>query len=531
MYYHLRSYDDGWGANIFFQQNATAQDATAGPTGFGPASFLLGVPDSYAPWMGNTGADQVESWYGLYFQDQWQATKKLALTAGMRWDYVTPPNYLKIVSGLDVLTGTFLVTGAVPPYYPAATASSGLFKSQYNGYEPRFGLTYRALDRTVIHAAVAMLDDHNNTLIQENQGIRVSWPTGAALNITSMDLGLPTNYLDSLPSETSLIGGGIAPYASYGANPNNKIPYAIEYNLGVQQQLAGNMSLKVDYVGSLGRHGYIVPEANVALTPGPGPISAREPFPQYGGPFSFEWNEMPSAYDAMQVELKKQMSAGLYFMASYTFSKSMDWQSDPYNNTEENFYNLNKDWGVSDFNRKQMFVFSSIYQLPMGRGKRFLNGVNSIAQTIVGGWSAGGILTMNAGAPFNVYASGDPANTGGPGQRAQRTGTDPNAVTGGKNRNHWLNTAAFAQPTAYTFGNEARNDLVGPPFKNLDFNLSKEFRPFESYVLQFRSEFFNIVNHTNLGNPDNGVLDGAFGQIFGTVNSGREIQFALKLSF
>lgn len=531
MYYHLRSYDDGWGASMNFQQNGTAQDATAGPTGYGPASFLLGVPDAYYPWLGNTGADQVVSWYGLYAQDQWQMTKKLVVTAGLRWDYVTPPNYHKIVSGLDVLTGKFFVTGAVPPYFSAANAPSGVFNPQYNGWEPRLGATYHPLDRTVVHAALAILDDHNNTLVQENQNIRLSWPTGAALNITSMDLGLPTAYLDSLPSAVSLIGGGIAPYASYGANPNNKIPYAIEYNLGVQQQLKGNMSLEVDYVGSVGRHGYIVPEANTALTPGPGPISARQPFPQYGGPFSFSWNEQPSEYNGMQVELKKSMASGLYFMASYTYSKSLDWQSDPYDNAEPNFYNLKADWGPSTYNRGQMFVFSSVYQLPMGRNKAFLSGANAFTRTVLGDWSLGGILSMNSGAPFNVFASGDVANTGGPNQRAERTGQDPYSVTGGQNSAHWLNTAAFAQPTAFTFGNERRNDLVGPPFKNVDFNLSKTFHLWESSGLQFRSEFFNAVNHTNYGNPDHGVLNGGFGQITSTVNPGRQIQFALKLSF
>lgn len=534
MYYHVRSYDDGWGASMNFQQNGTAQDATAGPTGFGAASFLLGIPDSYYPWLGNTAADQVVSWYGLYFQDQWQATKKLVLTAGIRWDFVTPPNYHKIVSGLDVLTGKFLVTGPVLPYFQAATASSGLFQSQYNGWEPRLGATYQLRGRTVVHAALAMLDDHNNTLVQENQNIRLSWPTGAALSINSMDLGLPTNYLDSLPSAVSLIGAGIAPYASYGANANNKIPYAVEYNLGVQQELARNMSLKVDYVGSVGRHGYIVPEANTALTPGPGPILAREPYPQYGGPFSFSWNEMPSEYNALQVELRKTLSSGLYFMTSYTWSKSLDWQSDPYDNAEPNFYNLKGDWGPSTYNRSQMLVVSGVYQLPVGKGKRFLGGANSITQAIVGGWNAGTIISMNTGAPFDARAGADVANTGGPNQRAQRTGANPKDVSGGQNRDHWLNYAAFAQPAAYTFGNEHRNDLVGPSFKNVDFNLSKDFHPYETTVLQFRSEFFNFFNHTNLGNPDSSVpnmTSGSFGRIFGTTNPGRQIQFALKFSF
>jgi hypothetical protein len=205
LYYHVRSYDDGWGAGMSFTQNATAQNALPGPTGYGPASLLLGTPDSYGPWVGDTGADQTVNWYGVYAQDQWQATRNLVLTAGIRWDYVSPPNYHKIVSGLNVLNGQFIVTGAVPPSFPAATGPKGFFNPQYNGWEPRLGLTYQATNHTVVHAAFAMLDDHNNTLVQENQNIRLSWPSGIAANLTSLDLAVPTVYLGNLPPASSLL--------------------------------------------------------------------------------------------------------------------------------------------------------------------------------------------------------------------------------------------------------------------------------------------------------------------------------------
>lgn len=531
MYYHLRSYDDGWDAGANFTQNATSQDGTAGPTGYGGASFLLGTLDSYTPWLGNTGADQTINWSGFYAQDQWQVTKKLVLTAGIRWDYVSPPNFHKIVSGLDVLTGQFLVTGAVLPSVPQATAPSGFFNSQYNGWEPRFGLVYSATSKTVFHGAFAMLDDHNNTLIQENQNIRLSWPSGIAANLQSLDLGVPTTYLNNLPLASTLLGG-LTPYASYGSDPANKIPYVMEYNFGVQQQLSPSTVMKVDYVGSLGRHQYIVPEANTALYAGPGPVLAREPFSQYGGPFSFSWNEMPSSYNALQAQLQKSLSNGLFFQASYTWSKSLDWQSDPYTNTEPNFYDLHMDWGPSDYNKTNMIVLTEVYQLPFGRGKTHLSSANKLVEGVAGGWMLGSIVTLNSGAPFNVFAGGDIANTGSPGQRAERTGADPYSGSGFvQSRTSWLNPAAFAQPTQYTFGNEHRNDLVGPRYDNFDMNLSKSFPLYGRSSLQFRSEFFNIFNHTNLSNPDDTITDGTFGKILSAAGSGREIQFAVKVLF
>src|SRR6202008_2963751 len=389
MYYHIRSFDDGWGISASFSAAGTAQNGlTANNTGFTPASFMLGTLDQYAPWVGATAADQTVNWYGVYAQDQWQATRKLVLTAGIRWDYVSPPNYHKIVSGLNVLNGQFIVTGAVPPSFPAATGPTGFFNSQYNGWEPRLGLTYQASNRTIVHAAFAMLDDHNNTLVQENQNIRLSWPSGIAANLTSLDLAVPNVYLGKLPPASSLLGG-LAPYASYGANPDNKIPYSLQYNLGIQQQLTNSMVMKMDYVGSVSRHQYIVPEANTALYPGPGPISARQPFPQYGGPFSFSWNNAPASYNALQAQVQKTLSNGLFFLASYTWSKSLDWQSDPYNQDQPNFYNLKADWGPSDYNRTHLFVFSGVYQLPFGRGKSFMSNPNGFVQAVAGNRSLG----------------------------------------------------------------------------------------------------------------------------------------------
>ena len=179
-----------------------------------------------------------------------------------------------------------------------------------------------------------------------------------------------------------------------------------------------------------------------------------------------------------------------------------------------------------------MFVFSSVYQLPFGRGKAFLSNSHSIVQKVAGDWSLGSIITLNSGAPFNALAGGDIANTGGPSQRAQRTGASPYSSSGfHQTASGWLNKAAFAVPASFTFGNESRNDLVGPTFKNVDFNASKNFPLIESMNLQFRAELFNLFNHTNFSNPDNGVQDGQFGQILSAAGPGREVQFALKLVF
>ena len=529
MFYHVHSFDDGWGATANFTQNATSQDATAGPTGFGPASFMLGALDSYAPWIGDTAADQTVNWYGVYAQDQWKASKKLTITAGLRWDYVAPANFHKIVSGLDVLTGQFVITGAVLPYFSKATGPSGYFYPQYNGYEPRFGLAYQASQRSVLHAAFAMLDDHNNTLVQENQDPRLSWPTGAALSLNSLDLGVPTTYINNLPTAASLLVG-VKPYASFGANPHNKIPYSMEYNAGIQQQLTNSMVLNLDYVGSSSRHQFLQPTANTALVPGPGPISLRQPFPQYGGPFQFDNNNGNASYNALQAELQKSLSSGLFFMASYTWSKSLDIESSGQDGSIENIYNEHADWGPSTFDISQMFVLSGVYALPVGRGKRFLSTPNRFVQGIAGNWNVGSIITLQSGQVFNASAGGDIANVGGGAQRAEQIGNPYSGIGFHQSHLHWLNPASFAVPAPYTFGNESRNNLVGPPYKDVDFNAFKNFPLTKRATLQIRAEFFNLFNHTNYGTPVNNVQSTSFGQILG-ANAAREIQFAAKVIF
>jgi hypothetical protein len=534
MYYHIRSFDDGWGISAVFSSAGTAQDGiTANNTGFAPASFMLGTLDQYAPWVGDTGADQTVNWYGWYAQDQWQATRNLVVTAGIRWDYVSPANYHRVESGLDMATGKVCITGAVPPQFPAATCPSGYFNSQYNGWEPRFGLSYRAANHTVVHAAAAMLDDHNNTVVQENQNIRLSWPGGALPTLTSLDIGLPTNaYWNALPAAASFLGANNPFGVSYGADPHNKIPYSIEYNLGVEQQLQEHLTLKASYVGSVGRHGYIADTTNTAVTPGPGPIQPRALYPQYGI-FNYSLNGMPSSYNALQVELNKQMSSGLSFKASYTWSKSLDWQSDPYSAQPVDYYNLRADWGPSDYNRPQLFVFSGVYQLPVGKGKRFLSNADTFTDKVLGGWSLGTIISLESGAPTDALANGDVANTGWPSQRAQRTGVDPylSSGGGGAGLKHWLNPAAFGQPATFTRGNESRNDLHDPSFKTVDFNVTKAFPLYETSQLIFKAEMFNLFNHTNYGTPSTTVGNSSFGQITTANGYGRLIQFALKVQF
>jgi len=533
MYYHIHSITDGWNISLAFTQNATSQGGLSSTTGMGPASFFLGLPDNYSSWLGSTGINQSVSWYGGYAQDQWQATRRLALTLALRYDFVSPPDYNgRPIGTLNALTGQFCVNQAVSPYFQQANCPSTYFYPQHDGYEPRLGIAFKATNRTVIRAAFAMLDDHNNSVAQENQDERLSWPKSIDAVVTSLNRGVPNLYLNSMPTESSYFAGTPAPFASYGANPNNKIPYSLEYNFGVENQLSNSFVLMLDYVGSVSRHLFVGASANTAPVPGSGTVLSREPYPQYGGPFPFDMNEGYSDYSGLQAQLKKSLSHGLFFNVSYTYSKAMDVQSSAQGAGPENFYNLRQNYGPADFDRRQMLVISGVYSLPFGHGKEYLNNAPGIVQAIAGNWNLGSIASLVSGTPFNALAGSDVANVGGGNQRAQRTGTSPYPPGGFTPTNKpWLNPAAFALPALYTWGNESKNDLVGPPYKDVDLSVFKDIPLNERLKLQFRSEFFNVFNHSNYSTPTNTVTSSSFGLITATNGAGRDLQFALKVMF
>jgi hypothetical protein len=526
MYYRIHSFDDGWQYTMNFTQNGTSVDASQN-TGYGPASLLVGTPDSYTPWVGNTSEDQKINWYGFYGQDQWRIRKYLVLSYGLRYDYISPPAFSKINSGLDVLTGIFHVTGPVLPLFPKAVGPSSYYYAQTNGWQPRVGFVYQPRNKTAIQGAFVIIDDHNNTLIEEQSDIRLSWPSGIYTTINNQDDAYPSVFINTLPAASTFLNPN-KPLASFGGSPNPKIPYSMEWNLGLEQQLTGTLVLGAHYVGAGSRHQFLQPLANTATVPGAGPISARQPYPQYGGPIPWDYNEGTANYHALQVKLKQELAGGLYYLFSYTYAKSMDLASDPQADTLTDFYDLGRDYGPSDYNRKHMLSFAASYALPVGHGKTFLANPNPLLNTVIGGWNLGGIFSADSGLPFSAMAGGDVANTGGGPQRAERNLAASGSAA--KTRQQWLNPQQFTVPTAYTFGNERRNDLIGPGYLNTDFNVRKDFTV-ERFTAQFKAEFFNLFNRTQLGSPNNNVQSSAFGSITSTSAPAREIQFGLKLLF
>jgi hypothetical protein len=553
LYFHLHSFDDGWGMQANWSPVQTMEPGFFNTTGNAGASWLLGLNDSTAGQVGDTSANFSSNWWGGYLQDKWKVSSKLWLQVAVRYDFVSPPSFYNgFWSGIDWDEKIFRVTQPVPPQFPVANIRSTWFDPQYNGIQPRFGFAYNVSPKTVVRGAFAIFDDHDNNWIEPIQGGREKWPYAATVvglvnqqNIQPASVacrtvnGTPTCGPDTIlynyPASTTFYGPNSPVATGPSTNPRERIPYAMEYNLTVERAITQSLTLDVGYVGSLGRHLFVEQTVNTAPEPGTGALTPRLPLPNFSPGFTYANNIANSTYNALQIKLDKRFSNGLTFLASYTYSKCLDPKSDAFSGLGVDAYDLRRFWGRCDFDLRHIFVFSSIYQLPFGKGRTFLANASGVEDAFLGGWDIGGIVSVQSGLPFTVGVTGDPANVGsGAFQTAELVG-NPDPPGFKRTTQEWFDTSAFAEPTFGTFGNSGRNILNFPAYRNVDFYASKNFAFTERLKLQFRAEFFNIFNHPTYGQGYSGVGGGqvmdvgtpSFGQLL-SASPPRIVQFGMK---
>jgi hypothetical protein len=284
-------------------------------------------------------------------------------------------------------------------------------------------------------------------------------------------------------------------------------------------------ALEAAYVGNKGTK----LETNVPFNrpyPGPGDIDPRRPFPTLTEGFQVA-NIANSIYHSLQVKLERQYSNGLSLIASYTLAKAIDDSSSDYGSGYQDEYNLRLERAVSGFDVRHRLSVGYVYDLPFGKGKP-LSPSNRALQYIVSGWEASGIVTLQTGSPFTITSGRDVANVGSGGQRPDRiaSGTLSNPTI-----SEWFDTSAFVMNAPYTFGNSGRNILYTDGLHVWDASLLRNFDITERARLQFRGEFFNVLNHPDFGTPVTTLTSGNFGMVFGTRNAPRIGQVALKFIF
>jgi hypothetical protein len=497
----------------------------------------------------------------LYIDDTWRAAPKLTINIGLRYELTPPfwdrsqnevsvhtPYLMKNVANVpDLSLHPVLVRAGKGEFYEGKSfrypnvqvARDGrlgdrLIRTDYTNWAPRLGIAYSPTPKWTVRtgAGIFYSVESGNSRFDLNRGMGGRAARQANPDITDVTYD---NFLSSaifpVPLPTPFL---------WSVKYNVHNTYSILYMFNIQRELGSQSVLEVGYNGSVSRHLQGLQNTNQPVPSGSGTYASRAPFPEYGVIQTVQSEGMGS-YNGLGLKLTRRMSAGLTYLASYTWSKALDTGSAIRGTNQDIFpqdsYCLRCDKGYSAFNTPHRFVTSVLYELPFGKGKPMAN-MGGLVNQIVGGWQVGSIILAQNGRPLNLQPGWDIPGTGLYGEnRLNVTGQDPYLPKGQRSSNQWFNAGAFTPPPPGNFGNMSRNRLMGPTTISWDFSTLKNFPIRERQQLQFRFEAFNFPNHPNLGGPNInwGSRDPAKpGPNFGTIRSMgtmRELQFALKFVF
>ena len=498
------------------------------------ASFLLDVPNQAGRDLA-TYFPAYRAWQSFFFvQDRWTVTPKLTLSLGLRYELYPPatPRLKAGFSNYDQYANTLSVAGVgnVP-------MNLGI-KNNKDYFAPRLGIAYRMNEKTVIRtgAGVSYTPFPDNTYaynypVRANNAFNPAVATyGAAVlpdgTTATFQKGFPAPILVPIP-ESGIITNPDRNSNYFVINKDFKNPHVLSWNFAIQRQLPWHFALDVAYVGNHGVNTVMAYNMNASLVAGSGNAGR----PQFG-PFGRTANTTiffdgySSMYNAFQLKLDRRFTSGLSVTTAYTFSKGMAFQQGDDGGAMFSI-NFRRNYARNDFDRNQTFVQSYIYNLPFGKGEKWLN--SGWASSVIGGWRMNGILTLMTGTPINFGASGNGLNAPGNAQTPNQIApiTLPKGINVG---NEWFSRSSFANPVGAVFGNIGRNAMSGPGFFNLDFSLFKIFAISERMRLEIRGESFGVTNTPQFSNP-NGTLGNAnFGYITG-AGGGRQMQLGAKFSF
>jgi Carboxypeptidase regulatory-like domain/TonB-dependent Receptor Plug Domain/TonB dependent receptor len=577
------------------------------------------------------------SYLALYFQDDIKLSPTFTLNLGLRWDYFSPisetnggqanfvqsgppngvPTYLIPASGkddrslsstannpslngqgfLDLLAKDGIALGSTNKY------GNALVQTQQTNFAPRAGFAFQATPKLVVRGGIGLFF---NAFENQGYGPNIGENYPFVYNFNFQGNGSDSAPFSSGPNPYGTCGtagvGGSAPIGTglscaaftplavnaaglslQGLQFNYQTPRTLSTNLTLQYALTNTISAQAAYVFTDGsdlqngignnRVSQLV-AANTSTTP-------FVPFQDFSQGASYQRNVGSSIYNGLQTKLEQQLSNGLSYLFTYTYSKTFSDAGDLLNGSPNEGFRApyvpgagpRFDWGPADFDIRNVFHISGTYQLPLGQNKKYLANIGKVGNQVVGGWSVNWIATLQGGQPIvlscpNATTSGTNCNDlKVPGQ-SQKLGLKTKADANGKINLFWFgNPAAFNQPCQLGANGQLLNPLtptgcvplpglailgdrpgtsVGPGFHRLDFSAFKGFQISDRISMQFRAEFFNILNHPNFNAPNfggNGVTaiggsgnftNAAFGQIGSTRDAPydpRQIQFALKLYY
>jgi len=528
-----------FGADLrFSQQNAFRDVESRGRlqfspffqlTGNGLADLLLGFPllTSVAR-VDNAQHIRTQS-YNFFVNDSFRVRRNLTLNAGLRYEYNTPPVDAQDRANVyDVSTGSLVAVGT------NGVPRSG-FEGDKNNFAPRVGFawTIGRDQSTVLRGGYGVYYDQSPLAPAEALYFNSPYFDN---NIFFSLPGLPLTVSNPFPSFFPFP----LPDSALAIQRDLRTGYMQHWNLNIERRLWQNNVVEVAYVGSKGTKLLTARDIN---QPAPSVLPPGLPFvprpnPRFDDVDLLE-SRANSNYNALQARFEQRLSRGFSGLISYTWSKSIDDASnfftsagDP--NFPQNSYNVHAERGRSNFDVRHRLSASYSYLLPFGKGRRFLD-KSGWATTVLSGWETYGIVTLQSGRPFTVALLSEIDNSGtgrsilGFGAN-DRPNVNGNPTLSNPTPERWFNTSAFVFSAPGTFGNAGRNILDGPGYQNVNASLVKNTALTEGVTLQFRTEFFNLLNHPNFNLPDNFLGSPTFG-VISSARDPRHIQFGLKLLF
>jgi len=546
---------------------------TSGSTGFGLATFLLG---SVSTGSLNSPISRADGWryYAAFVQDDYRIVPRLTLNLGLRYDIITAPTdrfdrYSNFnPTAVNPLTGT---PGVLQ--YAGVDFGREAYDTNYNNIGPRAGFAWDLLGdgRTILRGGYGIFYYHSGVYeYPDTQGFSVATQfqsaRGAAFPGFQLAAGPPQIIQPS--------GNSLGPLSFLGSNVvyferDRPTPTTQQWNLTVQRELPGSTLVEVAYAGSRGTHivgyGYNlnqldpqhlslglalddrVPNPFFGIIPAGTPLSgatiARRqslvPYPAYGSVTVMNPPLGSTKYHSGQLKVERRFAQGVGFLTSYTYSRLTG-------DVGRNFIDFGTIGGApqgnipcgqdAKFNRRScrsiepqdvthQFVFSTLYDLPFGKDRRFLN--SGVLAHAVGGWRVNAIVSLRSGLPLVIRG----ANNGGTADRPNLV-SDPELPADERSLTRWFNTSAFAAPPPFTYGDTPRalSSPRGPGFASVDLSLTRDITFTNASSLQFRAELFNVLNRVNFDQPNMNFLSGGFGQIT-TAGHPRRVQFGVKLYF
>ncbi|MEQ1948555.1 MAG: TonB-dependent receptor [Bryobacteraceae bacterium] len=481
-----------------------------------------------------TNVEQLQKAYAGYVQDDWKVSPTLTLNLGLRYEYTTP-FYAKGPNrniNFDPKIGQLV--------YPSSDTDY-LVNADHSNIGPRIGAAWQIKPQKLV--------------LRGGYGMFFSGE-----DIFGSDINLPLNPPQLIPVTLAQVGSGPPPFKlSDGApsgiftNVNTTIislrarekdfraARVQQFNLALQFLLPGRSTFEVAYVGNRGRN----LQSTYALNQTPfgvdGSVAANRPYPQWTQ-ITMGATRARSWYNSLQLKYEKQFSRGLYTLASYTYASAMDEAGSYDAGTQPQYLDtFSSERGPQSQTARHRFTWTNVYELPVGRGRKFGANWNRVTDAFLGGWQISNIVTTRTGLPLNVTLSTtgvDPAtgknytffNRNGGTLRPNRIGDANTGIDPKVDRLRFLNVNGFAVQPVNTPGNSARNVALGPKLFNVNLTLVKRFAVTEGSAIDLRLEAFNLFNNVNFANPATTFGVASFGQIT-SAGDARQIQVAVRYRF